>query len=165
MANANKNKGKTWERQMAKDLIEVFGVNFNRVPNSGAFTGGVNIKNNQFLTDEQKQLMTGDIIVPKELKACSFECKFYKEFSFPSLLLNNAILNTWIQQAFMDNGKHTFLVFKINNKGSFVVIKEYLKTLLNCEENSYFVYNKDFYIYKYEGFFLKYRNKVLELSA
>ena len=164
MANANKNKGKAWEREFAKDMIKVFGLNFNRVPNSGAFTGGKNVVNNAYLTEEQKQLMTGDIIVPKEFKRVSFECKFYKDFAFNALLTNNSILDGWIKQAFILPEKYTFLIFKINNKGAFVVIDEKTKSAINVTSESYFVYKSNYFIYKYEGFFDKNKEAILKLS-
>ena len=42
MPSAAKQKGNVWEREVAKDLSEVFNENFIRVPNSGAYTGGAN---------------------------------------------------------------------------------------------------------------------------
>ena len=41
MANKNKNKGKAFERQICEILTNCFGINFQRIPNSGAYVGGV----------------------------------------------------------------------------------------------------------------------------
>ena len=79
MSNHNKNKGKSYERQLAKQLTSVFQLNFNRVPNSGAFIGGKNINRAQNLSEQQILLMSGDIIVPEQLAHVDFEFKFYKE--------------------------------------------------------------------------------------
>ena len=92
MANKNKNKGKAFERQICEILSKCFGLNFQRVPNSGAFVGGLNIQRYDKLTEEQKLLADGDIIVPKELSHISMECKSYKDFSFSSLFLGKCII-------------------------------------------------------------------------
>ena len=99
MSNANKNKGKAFERQIAKHLTSVFGLNFQRVPNSGAMIGGMNSYRMSFLTPEQQLLACGDLIVPSELSHTQFEMKSYKTFSFYSLYDNNEQLNKWIIQA------------------------------------------------------------------
>ena len=61
-------KGSAFERQIAKHLSEVFELNFERVPNSGAFTGGKNIHRYNTLTEAQKLIYDGDILVPEQLK-------------------------------------------------------------------------------------------------
>lgn len=120
MANNNKNKGKRGEREIASHLSTVFGLNFCRVPNSGAFVGGQNAFRKQFLTPTQSLLATGDLIVPDELKHLSFEIKTYKDFSFASVYTTNKQLDTWIEQA-SSSDKKWFLIFKINHSGAFVV--------------------------------------------
>ena len=99
MANANKNKGKAWERDVAKHFGTIFGCNFQRVPNSGAYTGGFNISRLATLTPEQQLLASGDIIMPAMLNQVSLECKFYKDFSFELVLSGSAQLDKWIEQA------------------------------------------------------------------
>ena len=51
MANPQKNKGKNFERFVAKHLSSVFDLNFERIPNSGAFTGGKNVSRASKLTE------------------------------------------------------------------------------------------------------------------
>jgi len=123
MSNASKNKGKAFEREFAKHLTSIFGLNFNRVPNSGAFTGGLNSFRNNYLTEEQKLLATGDIIVPKELGRYAFECKWYKDFEWHHVLTQNLTLDKWIAQA-SATSKQWFLIFKINRQGWFVVYSD-----------------------------------------
>ena len=53
MANKNKTKGKNFERQICELFTKTYGVNFQRVPNSGAFVGGLNTKRYENLTNEQ----------------------------------------------------------------------------------------------------------------
>jgi len=120
MGNAAKNKGKAGERWVAAHLGKVFGLNFQRVPNSGAFTGGMNSFRKATMTETQALLANGDIIVPDELSHLSFEVKTYKDFSFSSLFTTNKQLDTWIAQA-AACGKLWFLIFKINHAGAFIV--------------------------------------------
>ena len=144
MSNYNKSKGNTYERQLAKQLSDVFKLNFNRVPNSGAFVGGKNINRAQKLSEKQMLLMSGDIIVPEELAHVDFECKFYKELSFNSLFSNCELLNTWIKQASNTVKSLWFLFFKINHKGEFVVFdKKHYKL---CKDIKNFFTYKDQYI-------------------
>lgn len=161
MSNANKNKGKTLEREVAAELTEVFGVNFTRVPNSGAFTGGKNFFRAAQLTKEQNLLMCGDIIMPMELAHVSVECKFYKQFSFQSLFDNNETLNGWIDQARGEHGKLWFLIFKINNCGKFIVFDNKDDIQFSPEDNRCLYKNK-YVITSYDGFFVKNKDKILQ---
>lgn len=120
MANANKNKGKSFERELAAHLSTVFGLNFERVWSSGAFTGGKNYFRKASLSKSQELATSGDIIVPDELSLISFEAKFYKVFSFVSLFSTNKQLDGWIAQA-QSSRKMWFLPFKVNNCGVHVV--------------------------------------------
>ena len=125
MASSSKNKGKRWERKVAEHLSKIFELNFCRVPNSGAFVGGMNAFRKQSMSESQILLATGDIIVPDELKHIAIECKSYKDFSYAALFENNKTLNDWISQS-KNTDKCWFLLFKITRSGSFVVfdIKE-----------------------------------------
>lgn len=152
MSNRNKNKGKSYERILAKHLTDVFQLNFERVPNSGAFVGGKNITRASRLTEGQLLASSGDIIVPNELKHVDFECKFYKTFAFNSLLNNCEVLNTWIEQAESTVKSLWFLFIKINHKGEFIVFDKKHNKLYNKLDN-YLVY-KNKYIFIEKGEFL-----------
>lgn len=120
MSNPNKAKGNSFERQLAEHLTKIFGLNFRRVPNSGAMTGGYNARVTSTLTSAQQLLLVGDLIPPEELGKFSWECKFYKDLPFHTLLSENAMLDKWILQAQCPD-RFWFLCFKLNNKGAFVV--------------------------------------------
>ena len=77
MPSAAKQKGNAWERDVAKDLSETFNENFIRVPNSGAYTGGANVFRIDQLTEQQRRMMDGDIMVPPCLSRYKIECKNY----------------------------------------------------------------------------------------
>ena len=139
MANASKNKGKSFERELAQHLTTVFGENCQRVPNSGAFTGGFNFHRAATMTAEQQLLAAGDLIVPKSLDLFTFECKWYKEIGWHKLMQGNEILvDSWISQARESiRGKRDgkgiwFLVFKVNRQGTFVVYdQQHLTTIFS----------------------------------
>jgi len=164
MANYNKNKGKSLEREVAKELTEVFGVNFTRVPNSGAFTGGKNFFRASQLTREQNLLMCGDIIMPMELEHVTVECKFYKSFSFQSLFDNNETLNGWIYQAKGSSGKLWFLIFKINNCGKFVVFDKKDDAVFSPKDNRC-IYKDSYIVTSYDNFFVKNKDAILKYKT
>lgn len=153
MSSANKNKGKAGERWVAAHLGKVFGLNFQRVPNSGAFTGGMNSFRKAVMTETQALLANGDIIVPDELKHLSFEVKTYKDFSFAGMFTANKQLDAWIAQA-AACGKTWFLIFKINHTGAFVAFdtiknftvpgnKMLYKQYTVCSIDGFFEINKE----------------------
>lgn len=152
---------------MAKHLTEVFKLNFNRVPNSGAFTGGKNIEREKLLTTEQKLLVSADIIVPIELSHVSFECKHYADFHWNVLFSGKgeSKLNSWIKQMEDIKKKVWFICFKIDYKGQFVCYPKHLQnrysirpcgTFLDCNINE-----KRYLITKLDGFFEYNRGSIL----
>jgi len=157
MSNPRKQKGNRLEREVAEHLTKVFGLNFCRVPNSGAFVGGKNETRKQFLSENQILLATGDIIVPDELKHISFECKNYKTFSFHGLFTSNLLLESWIEQA-KNQDKKWFLIFKINRAGKYVVYETKHKW---CLPNESVMYYKDCSICTMDGFFEKNKDNIL----
>ena len=95
----SKTKGNSFERDVCKYLGGLTGLNFTRVPNSGAFLGGSNQVRVGNLTESQVQVFDGDIIVPEEWMDWSIECKFYKELAWKKLFQPEGIaqLNNWIE--------------------------------------------------------------------
>jgi Holliday junction resolvase len=134
MANASKNKGKSWERDVAEHLSNIYGVNFQRVPNSGAYLGGFNAFRTGKLTPEQLLLASGDIIMPAFLSHITIECKFYKDFTFETLLTKNGQLEGWLEQA-CQSSKIPFVLFKINRHGGYVVFPYDIKDKLHIQQN------------------------------
>ena len=53
MTSKSKAKGSSWERDVCQTLSELYDDNFMRVPNSGAYTGGMNAHRKDVLTTEQ----------------------------------------------------------------------------------------------------------------
>jgi Holliday junction resolvase len=163
MPSRQKAKGNNFERVVAQHLSEVFGSNFTRVPTSGAMTGGMNAKILDRLTDTQKLLLEGDLIPPDNLYKMKIECKSRKSFSFAKLLTENKELDDWIEQS-RSRDKVWFLIFKINNQGSFVCFtRNVFKTCNELKDVNYILYKKYYYITPLVGFFEKHKANLLRL--
>lgn len=125
MANKQKTKGKNYEREIADIFSTTFGQSFTRVPNSGAFFGGINARRLDSYSANQIQMFSGDIIPPDNWSIL-IECKSRKDFKFHLLLREkgNLDLNSWIDQASIDFEKSKLnlmlVIFKPNNCGSYV---------------------------------------------
>jgi len=150
MANKNKNKGKAGEREVAAIFSDVYKLSFTRVPNSGAFIGKSNAFRIDSLSNNQIQLLRGDIIPPDELPNLIIECKVRKAFSFHQLFSNSKELDGWVDQVTVDfkkggNKGIWLIIFKSANKGLYCCyhsrfklnMKNYLKykRLYICEFN------------------------------
>lgn len=162
--NNNKNKGKSYERQLAKQLSEAFSLNFERVPNSGAFVGGKNITRALKLSNSQLLASSGDIISPDELSHVDFECKFYKDLAFNSLFDNCEVLNKWIEQSQNTVKAMWFLCIKINHKGEFIVFDKKHEDLYK-QEPCIFFYKEKYIMLKNDKFFAKNKDFILNYKS
>lgn len=163
MPSRQKAKGNNWERTVAKHLSDVFDSNFTRVPTSGAMTGGMNADVLARLTDSQKLLLEGDLIPPDHMYKMKIECKSLKKFSFAGMLTTNKQLDDWIEQA-RSRDKVWFLIFKINNQGSYVCFtRNVFKTCDELKNDNFLVYKKYYYVTSMDGFFEKYKSSLLHL--
>lgn len=163
MPSPQKAKGNSFERVVAKHLSEVFDSNFTRVPTSGAMTGGLNAHVLEKMTDSQKLLLEGDIIPPDHLYKMKIECKAKKDFSFAKVYTENKLLDGWIEQA-RSRDKVWFLIFKINNQGTFVCFtRNVFKTCGELQDVNYTIYKKYYYITPMDGFFESNKSALLHL--
>ena len=167
--NRSKDKGKVYERQVAKHLSNVFELPFQRVPNSGAFVGGKNVFRVEQMTEEQKLLADGDIIVPKELSHISFECKWYKQFRWHHLFekKGEANLNSWIKQVSETTKPYWFILFKINRCGEYVVYPSKIYSLMPTgNQIKYYMLDRDhgYVIQSLTGFFENNKDAILALE-
>lgn len=157
MGSKSKNKGNSFEREIAKYLTKIFGKPFLRTPGSGAFVGGGNAVKKRFLDINQIKVYRGDIVPPDDFMIC-IECKNYAEFPFHQLLFNKQIqiLKGWIHEiefdAIDDQNIFWLLIFKIDRKGTFVLwdnskydeldyIIQYDKKYAICELHNFFENN------------------------
>ena len=132
----SKDKGKSFEREVCKFLSERYSGSFQRVFDSGAFTGGSNQIRRQTLSEGQIRNQKGDIIPPDGWKYFNCECKSYSDFPFHQLFFKMRIvlLESWIQQLMnaSDTGDCNIIIMKFNRKGKYVMINK----------NEPFCYNK-----------------------
>lgn len=124
MPSKSKSKGNAWEREICKFLSDLYGSNFTRVPNSGAYTGGKNFTRKNSLTENQIKMFKGDIIPPDDWNHFNCEAKNYASFPFHHLLFDKEIplLEDWLQQIkdAANPGDVNILFMKITRVGKFV---------------------------------------------
>lgn len=160
MPSAAKQKGNAWERDVAKDLSETFNENFIRVPNSGAYTGGANVFRIDQLTEQQKRMMDGDIMVPPCLSRFKIECKNYKSFDFHQLFNENKTLDKWITQA--EFGLLWFLVIKVTRKGSFILFRKDISNKFLYK--NFLLYKQKYIITDYKEFWVNNEDAIRRLN-
>lgn len=125
VSRKSKEKGKSWERDVATHLSQLYGESFIRVPHSGAYIGGKNSARKDFLHEGQIRAMKGDIIPPADWKKFNCECKNYADFPFHQLFQQHiGLLETWLDQLMdvADDGDFNILIFKITRKGKWVAV-------------------------------------------
>ena len=161
MPSSSKSKGNRGEREVADKLSKMFNLNFERVPNSGAFVGGKNSSRLARLSKTQKLLTEGDLIVPEELYNMKIECKSYKKFSWFQLFTSSKQLDDWIKQA-EDTEKVWFLTFKISYCGTCVVFSQQYFESFELP-SSFHIYKENYIICEFHDFFQKNIDNLLQL--
>lgn len=145
MANPQKDKGKRFERDVAKFLTELFDKPFMRVQNSGAFTGGKNQVRTQAMSHTQIKGQRGDIIAPDEYEWV-IECKNHKDFStgFAGIIAGeNKKLNGWLDEVIKDSNNGAIphaLAFKITGQTAniyFALPETHFKLLIDGNHAKY----------------------------
>ena len=66
MSSKSKTKGNNFEREISTYLSDLYGLSFLRVPNSGAYVGGLNAQRRATLAAGQIKTFRGDIIPPDD---------------------------------------------------------------------------------------------------
>ena len=98
-----------------------------RTPGSGAYVGGTNAGRKQILHEGQIMMLKGDIVPGPDFPKLNIECKFYQDFAFHHLFLNERIpiLESWITQLMdaSDPGDLNLLLMKFNRKGKYVLVE------------------------------------------
>ena len=152
LKNKSSQKGKNYERQVAKHLSELYDETFIRTIGSGAYIGGKNNHRTSYLDDAQQHSHRGDITCPSSWVNANIECKSYADLAFHQLLQQNCKqLNVWIAQTrevARDNDVN-IIIFKITRKGQFVCVQDYPG--LNKMGSLHYLSN--WYIYDYDYFF------------
>jgi hypothetical protein len=160
MTSKSKNKGNSFEREVAKYLSDMYSEPFNRVITSGAYVGGKNSVRKETLSEGQIRSHKGDIVPPDSWKKFNAEAKSYAEFPFHRLLMNVEIplLETWIGQSLdaADDGDFTIIFMKFNRIGRYIAYN----TSYDLKCNRYVDYTSP----KYGTWRITYFDEFLELN-
>ena len=139
MASKSKTKGKTFEREIANFLSDLYDESFTRVPYSGAFIGGKNMFRKEKLDEAQIRGFKGDIIPPDTWSKLNIECKNYADFTFHALFQQKSIplLNDWIDQTYdaADEGDFNLIIKnKEDNLCGIIKHRESQMNILNVQK-------------------------------
>lgn len=144
MPSPQKQKGSSFEREVAQFLTNLYEESFIRAPGSGAYVGGKNQTRKEFLHEGQIRSFKGDIVPGQNFPLFNAECKSYKDFPFHLVLLGDCkILNTWISQLMTvsESNDVNILFMKFNRKGRYVCVQTKLTWIT---DNFYYYTNKEF---------------------
>jgi len=126
MPNPQKQKGNSFEREVAAHLSKLYNESFIRAPGSGAYVGGKNTNRMQFLHEGQIRSFKGDIVPGQSFGKMNAECKSYADFPFHQVLAGECkVLDGWIDQmmAVAEPNDLNILFMKFNRKGKFVCVQ------------------------------------------
>jgi hypothetical protein len=99
MPSKAKTKGSQFERELAKYLSDLYGESFVRIPNSGAYIGGLNTHRKTNLSENQIKSFKGDIVPPDSWVNFNAEAKNYNDFPFHQVVTGKCKqLETWLDQ-------------------------------------------------------------------
>lgn len=156
MPSPQKQKGSSWEREVARFLSDTYQESFIRAPGSGAYVGGKNKARTQILHEGQIRSFKGDIVPGQSFIKFNAECKSYADFPFNLVLAGNCkVLDGWLDQMMdvAEDNDVNILFMKFNRKGSFVCVQSKLTWI-----SDHFLYytsekHKDWVIIEFEHFF------------
>lgn len=129
MPSPQKQKGSSFERDVAQYLSKLYGESFIRAPGSGAYVGGKNQSRKEFLHEGQIRSFKGDIVPGQSFTKFNAECKSYADFPFHLVLTGECKqLNSWLDQlmAVAETDDVNILFMKFNRKGKFVCVQSKL---------------------------------------
>jgi hypothetical protein len=162
MSSKAKQKGSSYEREIAKYLSDTYSEQFLRnLSGSGAWVGGKNAIRRAQLDEATLRHTRGDIIVPESFGRLNCECKNYANFPFHLTLSTQCKqLDTWLQQL-LDTGDDStvnILFIKITRVGQYVAVESkhnwaldnhtvynsaHLGHWVLCERDTFFRLNRD----------------------
>lgn len=129
MPSPQKQKGSSFEREIATFLSKTYNESFIRAPGSGAYVGGKNQSRKEFLHEGQIRSFKGDIVPGQSFSKFNAECKSYADFPFHLVLTGDCkVLDSWLDQM-MDVAEPddlNILFMKFNRKGKFVCVQSKL---------------------------------------
>jgi len=156
MPNPQKQKGSSFEREVARYLSALYNESFIRAPGSGAYVGGKNQARTQILHEGQIRSFKGDIVPGQSFVKFNAECKSYADFPFNLVLAGECkVLDGWLDQMMevADPSDINILFMKFNRKGRFVAVQSSLTWVTD-----HFLYytstkHKDWLILEFDNFF------------
>lgn len=156
MPSPQKQKGSSFEREVAQFLSELYNESFIRAPGSGAYIGGKNQNRLQVLHEGQVRNFKGDIVPGQSFNKLNAECKSYADFPFHQVLAGSCkVLDGWLDQmmSVAEEGDMSILFMKFNRKGRFVAVPSNMTWVTDN-----FLYytssnHKDWIIIEFEHFF------------
>ena len=126
MPSPQKNKGSSFERDVANFLSKTYNESFIRAPGSGAYVGVKNQSRTQILHEGQIRSFKGDIVPGQSFPKFNAECKSYADFPFHLVLTGDCkVLDGWISQMMdvAESDDLNILFMKFNRKGKFVCVE------------------------------------------
>lgn len=156
MPSPQKQKGSSFEREVATFLSKQYNESFIRAPGSGAYVGGKNQARTQILHEGQIRSFKGDIVPGQSFPKFNAECKSYADFPFHLVLTGDCkVLDGWIGQMMdvADPDDFNILFMKFNRKGKFVCVPSNLTWI--TDQFLYYTSKKhgDWLIIEFEHFF------------
>ena len=156
MPSPQKQKGSSFEREVANFLSKIYNESFIRAPGSGAYVGGKNQSRTQILHEGQIRSFKGDIVPGQSFPKFNAECKSYADFPFHLVLTGDCkVLDGWIGQMMdvADPDDFNILFMKFNRKGKFVCVPSNLTWI--TDQFLYYTSKKhgDWLIIEFEHFF------------
>lgn len=159
MTSPSKNKGNSFERDIAQFLTKLYGETFIRAPGSGAYVGGTNSRRKEVLHEGQIRSFKGDIVPGQSFPRLNAECKSYNDLAFHQLFTGSVKqLDSWITQCLDagDAGDANIIFMKFNRKGKFILLqikpsdttstenhKNISDTTSNLVLKNHFIYNTE----------------------
>jgi len=144
MPSPSKNKGNSWERDVAKHLTELYSESFIRAPGSGAYIGAKNSYRKDYLHEGQVRSFKGDIIPGQSFPKLNIECKSYADFPFHQFFQGPVKqLDTWLAQliSVADPNDFNILIMKFNRKGKFIAVEFDKHSNMPLFVDKHFLYN------------------------
>lgn len=156
MPSPQKQKGSSFEREVAVFLSKLYSESFIRAPGSGAYVGGKNQSRTQILHEGQIRSFKGDIVPGQSFPNFNAECKSYADFPFHLLLTGECkVIDNWLDQlmSVADTNDVSILFMKFNRKGKFVAVQSSLTWV--SDNFTYYTSkkHKDWVIFEFDQFF------------
>lgn len=156
MPNPQKQKGSSFEREVANYLSQTYKESFIRAPGSGAYVGGKNKARTQILHEGQIRSFKGDIVPGQSFPKFNAECKSYADFPFHLVLAGDCkVLEAWLDQMMevSEQDDLNILFMKFNRKGKFVAVQSKLTWV--TDQFLYYTSSKhgDWIIIEFDHFF------------